>query len=150
MSEQLTEKQALFSKLMFTPGSDTFGNGTESARQAGYKGTDTYLAMTASVNIRKDKIIAEKAKIQGELNQKMSLTAEEVITNLRLAVSIATAKLDASGITAASSWLGKAVPNLFTDNVLTKSKVPDVVPEEEREAITEACKVLKLRLSNGS
>lgn len=59
----LTVRQSLFSAGMFTPDSETLGNGVESARAAGYKGTDNYLAMVASRNIRKDNIIVEKKRI---------------------------------------------------------------------------------------
>ena len=73
---RLTEKQSLFSKYMFTIGSDTFGNGTESARKAGYEGEENVLAATASRLLRNVKIISEKQRIQAETVEKLDLSRE--------------------------------------------------------------------------
>lgn len=69
--QRLTEKQSLFSKYMFTPGSESFGNGRESAEKAGYAGTDNYLARVASENVRKCMIMAEKERIQAVIDEKI-------------------------------------------------------------------------------
>lgn len=80
----LTAKEDAFSAAMFTIGSLTLGNGTESARKAQYKGNDNTLAMTASRLIRKDKIIAEKQRIQAGINEKIEITIEECVESLAL------------------------------------------------------------------
>ena len=79
----LTCKQELFARYMYTPGSETFGNGTESARKAGYTGTDSYLAMVASRNIRIDKIIAEKRRLQRENTQETQISRKYLTDKLR-------------------------------------------------------------------
>lgn len=79
MSDKLTEKQSAFSRYMFTPGSESFGNGTESARKAGHKGTDNYLARVASENVRKCNIIAEKERIQRKSERKLNINRDYCI-----------------------------------------------------------------------
>ena len=80
----LTGKQSLFSKYIFTIGSESFGNGVESARRAGYKGNDNTLAQTAHKLVINGKIIAEKQRIQAELVKKMDITVNECIDSLAL------------------------------------------------------------------
>jgi len=75
----LTQKQALFSKYMFTAGSDTFDNGTDSARKAQYKGNDNVLAATASRLLRNVKIIAEKKRIQAKAEEISEVDREYLI-----------------------------------------------------------------------
>lgn len=79
----LTEKQELFSVAMFTIGSMTFDNGTESARVAQYKGTDNYLAMVASRNIRNDKIILRKEQLQAKSLKEAGVTNQEVLDEFK-------------------------------------------------------------------
>ncbi len=97
----LTGKQEMFSKYMFTPGSETFGNGTESARKAGHKGTDNYLARVASENVRKCKITAEKAKIQAETAKELDITKEGQHKKLQKAFDIAETTKNPSAMTGA-------------------------------------------------
>ena len=61
-----SEKMAWFCKHIYTFNSESYGNGTESARRAGYKGTDNYLARVASELVRKCKVKAAKSAIQAE------------------------------------------------------------------------------------
>ena len=79
---QLTEKQSLFCKYMFTVGSDTFSNGTASARKAGYKGNDNQLAVTANYTIRSANIIKRKAEIQAETAAKLDHNRDIAIDKL--------------------------------------------------------------------
>ncbi len=79
----ITPKQQAFAQAMYTPGSETFGNGTESARKAQYKGNDNTLATVAKENTRKRQIIAEKQRIQAKVEEKMQATRDYVLTNLR-------------------------------------------------------------------
>jgi len=69
--QKLTEKQALFSKLMFTIGTQTFSNGVKSARKAGYKGSYGTLNQVARENLQKPLIIAEKQRIQAKTAKKV-------------------------------------------------------------------------------
>ena len=80
--QKLTEKQKLFSKYYYTPGSETFGNGVGSARRAGYKGNDNTLTQIAYKLVRNGNIIAEKERIQAEANEKIDITVDECIESL--------------------------------------------------------------------
>lgn len=82
MSE-ITVKQRAFAQTMYTPGSETFGNGTESARKAQYKGNDNTLATVAKENTRKPHVIAEKERIEAETGKKAQATRDYVLDNLR-------------------------------------------------------------------
>lgn len=79
---RISEKQSLYSKYMFTPGSETFGNGVKSARKAGYKGEDNILRAIASQNLTKLNIQAEKQRIQAETKEKLDITVDECIESL--------------------------------------------------------------------
>jgi len=64
---------------MYTVGSDSFGNGTESARRAGYKGNDNTLSQTAIKLVRNGRIIAEKQRIQAETSKNIDLDRDAII-----------------------------------------------------------------------
>lgn len=78
----MTEKMTFFAKYYYSPGSDSFGNGTESARRAGYKGNDNVLACIAKENIRKPQIMDEKQRKQAETEEKLDITVDECIESL--------------------------------------------------------------------
>jgi len=90
MSKQLTVKQQAFTIAMYTPGSKSYGNGTESARAAGYKGNDNTLATVAKENTRKPQIIAEKQRIQAETVKETKASRDYVIDNLRQIIETST------------------------------------------------------------
>ncbi len=79
----LTVKQAAFCKCMFIPGSGTFGNGTESARKAQYKGNTGTLQSVAAENMLKPVIIAEKTRIEAITNQKLGWDRDIALKELR-------------------------------------------------------------------
>ena len=79
---KLTEKQAAYAKYMFTPGSSTFGNGTASARKAGYKGNDYTLNTTSRDNLRKPLIVAEKERIQADIREDIEFNYDKSIKEL--------------------------------------------------------------------
>ncbi len=81
----LTVKQAAFCKWLFTPGSEIFGNGTESARRAGYSGTTNQLAVVAHGNRRKAKIIAERDRINACVDEAAGIT-DAHLTEMYLAL----------------------------------------------------------------
>jgi len=76
---RLTEKQSLFSKYMFTPGSESFGNGVKSARRAGYKGDINQLGQRAHELVNNSKIKAEKQQIQAENEEKIEIDRDYCI-----------------------------------------------------------------------
>ena len=116
----LTEKQALFCKYMFTVDSKSIGNGTESARRGGYKGTDSCLAVVAYENIRKPKIIAEKQRIQAETVEKLNIDRDYCIKQARDILE--TSKVERNRLTAIS---------LLADFIGAKR---DTAPNAEAEA----------------
>ena len=144
---RLTEKQSLFCKAMFTVGSETFGNGTKSARIAGYKGSDDYLARVASENVRKCKIIKEKARIQAKTNQKLSHDREIAIKILNEALTIAREKGDGPGIVQACreldaiSWLHGTMNADFSNKELE---------ELDDRKLAEARRVAQIRIREGA
>lgn len=62
----LTHKQNLFCRAYV---GEAKGNGTESARIAGYAGTDATLASVAAENLRKPHILAEITRLTEEAQQ---------------------------------------------------------------------------------
>lgn len=81
--EQLTVKQQAFAQAMYTPGSDTFGNGTESARKAQYKGDTGTLQSVAAENVLKPVVIAEKQRIQAKTAKKVNIDRDYCIARLQ-------------------------------------------------------------------
>ena len=61
---------------MFTIGSQTFGNGVESAITAKYQGSNATLRQIASENLTKPNIIARKAEIQAYIAKKVDYCIE--------------------------------------------------------------------------
>ena len=100
-TRQLTEKQQAFCRYMFTEGSETFGNGTESARKAGYKGKDNMLATIAKENIRKQQIIEQKEAIQAKTVEKLDHDRDKAIELLHLAVDMAKDQKNPNALTSA-------------------------------------------------
>ncbi len=98
---RLSEKQALFSKYMFTLGSKTFGNGVKSAILAKYKGNNATLRAIASENLTKANVIAEKQRIQAETEQKLDLSRESQHEKLKEAFDIAKTGKNAAAMTSA-------------------------------------------------
>lgn len=128
----LTVKQETFCKWMFTPGSDTYGNGTESARKAGHKGTDNYLARVASENVRKCKIVAEKARIQAETSEKMGYSIEKYRKELDEAREHAQALRQPSAEVSAIVAKGRSC-GYDKDNDMGNKESPDELSPEKAE-----------------
>lgn len=78
-----SEKMFNFALYMFSPNSETYDNGTKSAGKAGYKGKDNYLARVASENVRKCKIIAVKDALQAKAREKVEMSRDMLIDNMR-------------------------------------------------------------------
>jgi len=79
----MTERMSLFTKYMYTPGSESFGNGVQSARRAGYKGNENTLTQTAYKLVRNVKVIKAKAKIQAENEEKLDISREILNQKMR-------------------------------------------------------------------
>jgi hypothetical protein len=109
-----SEKMFNFAIYMFDPGSETYDNGTQSARMAGYKGNDNTLAVTANQYLRKPKVIAVKQALHKQLktvNVANRRKRQEFWTNMML-----NAKSDADKLRA-SELLGRSEAD-FTDRVI--------------------------------
>ncbi len=96
-----TVKQEAFAVAMYTIGSLSLGNGTESARKAEYKGNDNVLATTAHALIRKPKIIKLKEQIQAETEEKLNLSREAQHKKLQQALAMAIETKSAAAMTSA-------------------------------------------------
>ncbi len=72
-----SQKMWMFAQAMYNPASDTFDNGTESGRTAGYQGTDNTLAVRANKLIRNGKIIKAKAAIRAKTRVNSIATRSE-------------------------------------------------------------------------
>ena len=89
MAKQATVKQEAFAAAMYTIGSQTYGNGTASARKAGYNGSENILATVAKQNTRKLQIIKLKQDIQAETAAKLDLSREKQHEKLEKAINMA-------------------------------------------------------------
>ena len=110
---------------MFTPGSDTIGNGVESARRAGYKGNENTLTQTAFKLVRNGKIIDEKQRIQSNIAKELKHNREIAIKLLTDNLARLTVKANNGDVQAASAITGvirelNAISNLHTSTVQTK------------------------------
>jgi len=76
---QLTEKQTLFAKYMYTPGSESFGNGRKSAKRAGYKGNSLALRQRAHECVTNRNVLSLKKQIQAESAKKARITRDYLI-----------------------------------------------------------------------
>lgn len=87
--KQLTEMRSLFAKFMFTPGSETFGNGAQSAKKAGYSGNSNTLRQRAHELVTNSNIIAVKHKIQAETMEELNITKQGQLDKLAVFHDIA-------------------------------------------------------------
>jgi len=138
----LTEKQSLFCKYMYTIGSSSFGNGTESARRAGYKGDDNTLAATATRLLRNVKIIAEKQRIQAETRGKLDHNRQIAIDKLNSVIDVMF-PLAVNGDSRAAAQVTAAIRELDAISNLHSSKLEQTgaglsinVSQRAPEAIT--------------
>jgi len=139
-----TEKQELFAKAMYTIGLDTFGNGTESAIKAGYKGSKNQMAVQANKNIRNPNIIALKQGIQADTEKKLDLSREKQHIKLESAIALAIQCNSPSAIVSAikeqNSMLGynrDKAPNSERQHQLTTR-----VSDEQRRILIECADLL--------
>jgi phage terminase small subunit len=113
MLDELSVKEQLFVNAYL---GEALGNGTKSARIAGYQGDDSTLAVQAVKLLRKAKITGA---IQSELD-KRKVTSENVLAEL---ASIAFNKFEkASDRNKSLELLGKYL-KLFSDNIMHSGEV---------------------------
>ncbi len=118
-----TVKQEAFAAAMYTIGSLTLGNGTESARAAGHKGTDNYLARVASENVRNCKIIKLRDAIQADTKERAGITKQTQLDKL--------AVLHAMAIKQGNVAAGRSV--IHEENELC-GLLQDKAPNTEKQA----------------
>jgi len=110
-----TEKQRMFTECYYTPGSESFGNGRESARRAGYKGNGNTLDQRATELVRNSKVIIEKNRIQAITAKKNDLTIKQVLSDLDWGINIAREKQDLSALARLSELRGKYL-SMFSES----------------------------------
>ena len=107
MANKLTEKQDLFTKAYYTIGGKTFGSGVDSARLAGYKGSNAILKVIASQNLTKLNITSQKKVIQAKTERTAALSIETVLKQLSNAIEVAITNNDLPAIARISELQGK-------------------------------------------
>ena len=130
----LTEKQQLWCKCMYIIGSDTFGNALESARRAGYKGSNNTLGQRGHELVNNSKCIERKAVLQAESAVKLDHDRTIAIKILNEALAIAREKHDSAGIVQACRELD-AISNLHSNTVHTDTELPDELTDAQRDEL---------------
>jgi len=127
----LTERQEQFAINMYTIGSDTFGNATESARKAGYSGNDNTLSQTGIKLVRNGRIKARKAELQAETAKQAEWTRQDAIDTLTKAKTLAIESGNVKDIVAVSRELS-AISGHHNHVIQTKDVSAPAISEEER------------------
>ena len=102
----LTGKQQAFAKYMYTLGSESFGNGVESAKKANYKGSYGTLNQIARDNLQKPILIAEKQRIQAETEQIMDINRETCVKKLQAIANTGTVRNQLTAISLIGDFCG--------------------------------------------
>jgi len=145
----LTGKQELFCTAMFTVGSQSFGNGTESARTAGYKGSDYTLGRQAHDNTRNHKLLKRKHEIQAEIAKIYKHNRDIAIKKLYADYELLQAKANTGDIQAIQARSGiirelNAISSLHSQTIdMGEHIVPALTPEEQARANIIANNLLK-------
>ena len=133
----LTEKQQLWCKCMYIIGGDTFGNALESARRAGYKGSNNTLGQRGHELVNNSKCVERKAVLQAESAVKLDHNRTIAIKILNEALVIARFKKDSAGIVQACRELD-AISNLHSNTVHTETEAPADLSDLDREVLRKA------------
>lgn len=124
----LTPRQDAWVHYYTTPGAGLF-NGTESARQAGYKGSPNVLAQVGRSNLRKPHIWRAVRSRINEMYSAANLTVERVLSDIEMTRQMA---LQAGNYTAAlraSELHGKYLA-MFTERIEHVHTLDDVSTED--------------------
>ncbi len=82
VTRELTAKQQLFYKNYYIQGSETFLNGPESARRAGYKGNSNTLRQRAHELVTHSNAKAEKERLQTKTGADVGYTIDKYQSDL--------------------------------------------------------------------
>ena len=137
-----TEKQQLWARYYYTPGSTSIGNGTESARRAGYAGNANCLHSVAVYNLRNSTVRNLKKQLQGVTTRKLEHNRETALSILDEALVIARAKNNEVSIVQACRELN-AISNLHSSTLHTDEKE---TKELDARAEAEARRLADIRL----
>jgi len=150
---EITEKQRAFTEAYYTAGSETFGNGRESARKAGYRGSDAYLDTMGSKLVRNNKVIALKKQIQAKTAKEYKHTEAVAIAGLYSDLAYLDEQAQAGNIQAiqARTAIRKELNNicgLQHQNIHTDIQQPEPLTAEEINEYRQAARQLtSIRLS---
>lgn len=125
--KKLTPKQAAFVKW-YTSG-ECYGNGTEAARRAGYKGKPPTLGQVANENLKKPNVAAAVEEARSKSNVSAVVTVEKVLKDLEDTRLRAIADGKYSAALRASELQGKTMA-MFTDRIEQVRSVDDVEVDE--------------------
>lgn len=123
-----SHKQKLFVIWFTTPG-DTFFNGTQSAKKAGYKGNDVTLASVANENLRKPYIMAAVREQTRQIYSASDITAERVLSDIEMVRVMAIREGKYHTALRASELHGKYL-KLFADRVEHVHSIEDVTTQD--------------------
>jgi len=133
----MTLKQALFAEYYYTKGSESFGNGVDSARRAGYRGDTNQLAQRAHELVNNSKVKALKETLQAETEADTAYTIQlyqqELEQARQRAITGRSNAAEVSAIVAKGRSMG-----YDKDNRLDKDTVEDIskAEAEDRRAFT--------------
>jgi hypothetical protein len=123
-----SQKQKLFVIWFTTPG-DTFFNGTQSCKKAGYKGNDNTLSSQANENLRKPEIMAAVREQTRKLYSAADITADRVLSDIEMVRIMAVKEGKYHTALRASELHGKYL-KLFADRVEHVHSIEDVTTQD--------------------
>lgn len=126
--DELTPKQRLFVVWFTTPG-DTFFNGSQSARKAGYKGSDPQMAVVANQNIRKLNVQAAIREQTRKMYNAADITADRVLSDIEMVRMQAIMKGQYHTALRASELHGKYL-KMFADRIEHVHSIDDVTTQD--------------------
>lgn len=134
-----SQKMWLFCKYMYTAGSETFDNGTQSAQKAEYKGNNNTLRQTAHKLVTNGNVIKAKKAIMAGVNEKFDWDREQNLKHQKLQIERYNTILDANpnnlqalqGLNQVLRELN-ASSNQHSSTINTSSDVPEPISAERR------------------
>ena len=141
--KKLTEKQEAFAKAYYTPASETFGNGTQSAKVAGYRGNDNVLHNIAIGNLRNNAITRLKQEIQAENQEKLQISQTQLLAKFKSIAEKAEANNDNPSVLRALENIGKHIGFYEVDNTQKSGKaIQQRITAEQQRILLECADVL--------
>ena len=127
--KRMTLKESGFIEAYCSFDKKTRGNGVESARQAGYAGTNKVLKVTACRLLKREHLAAEIDKINAKAVKKADLSVEKVLRDLEDTREKAVAVGNYGAAVRCSELAGKYL-KMFTDRVEHVSTLESVTTAE--------------------